>query len=137
MTISPHIGNSGIVRTVYSGVFRHIQGHSAIFSNIQIIMHIHIPSIVRTVYSSIFKVIQAYLGILMHIQPHSQCSFKSIQEKNPTKLISCRASFLVFLKKCLSKFSNSTNLLPPAFLMKYSCWCSCTQTLFFLLNTPS
>ena len=29
------IGNPGIVRTVYSGIFRHIQGHSTGFSHIQ------------------------------------------------------------------------------------------------------
>ena len=33
--ISPHIKNPGIVRTVYSGIFRPIQGHSAIFSHVQ------------------------------------------------------------------------------------------------------
>ena len=33
--MTPHIENPGIVRTVYSGIFRHIQGHSAIFSHIQ------------------------------------------------------------------------------------------------------
>ena len=27
-----HINNTGIVRTVYLGIFRHIQGHSAILS---------------------------------------------------------------------------------------------------------
>ena len=27
MTISQHSENSGIVRTVYSGIFRNIQGH--------------------------------------------------------------------------------------------------------------
>ena len=30
-----HIENSGIVRVVYSGIFRDIQGHSAIFKNAQ------------------------------------------------------------------------------------------------------
>ena len=34
-TISRHIENPDIVRTVYSGIFRHIQGHSAIFSHAQ------------------------------------------------------------------------------------------------------
>ena len=33
--ISPHIKNPGIVRTVYSGIFRPIQGHSALFSRVQ------------------------------------------------------------------------------------------------------
>ena len=33
ITISRCIQNSGIVRTLYSGVFRYIQGHSAIFSH--------------------------------------------------------------------------------------------------------
>ena len=27
-----HINNTGMVRTVYLGIFRHIQGHSAILS---------------------------------------------------------------------------------------------------------
>ena len=39
-----HNENPGIVRTVYSGILRHIQGHSAIFSHVQanlaIIRHI-------------------------------------------------------------------------------------------------
>ena len=30
-----HIENSGIVKVVYSGIFRDIQGHSAIFKNAQ------------------------------------------------------------------------------------------------------
>ena len=30
-----HIENTGIIRTVYSGIFRHIQGHSAIISHAQ------------------------------------------------------------------------------------------------------
>ena len=35
ITILWHIENPGIVRTVYSGIFRHIQGHSAIFTHAQ------------------------------------------------------------------------------------------------------
>ena len=35
ITISRHIEYPGIVRTVYSGILRHIQGHSAIFSHLQ------------------------------------------------------------------------------------------------------
>ena len=35
ITISRHIENPGIVRTVYSGILRHIQGHSAIFSRVR------------------------------------------------------------------------------------------------------
>ena len=31
-----HIENPGIVRTVYSGIFRHTEGHSAIFSQVQL-----------------------------------------------------------------------------------------------------
>ena len=31
-----HIGNPGIVRTVYSDPFRHTQGHSAIFSDVHV-----------------------------------------------------------------------------------------------------
>ena len=34
-TISRHIDNPGILRTVFSGIFRHIQGHSSIFSHVQ------------------------------------------------------------------------------------------------------
>ena len=45
-----HIEISGIVRTVYSGIFRHIQEHSAIFNHIQ-------------VYWGILSHIQAYSGI--------------------------------------------------------------------------
>ena len=33
ITISRYIGNPDIVGTVYSGIFRHIQGHSAVFSH--------------------------------------------------------------------------------------------------------
>ena len=33
--IMRYIENSGIVRIVYSGIFKHIQGHSAIFSHVQ------------------------------------------------------------------------------------------------------
>ena len=33
--ISRHIENSGIVKTVYSGIFRHIEEHSVIFSHAQ------------------------------------------------------------------------------------------------------
>ena len=50
ITISRCIQNSGIVRTLYSGVFRHIQGHSAIFS------HGH-------AYWRILRYIKAYSGI--------------------------------------------------------------------------
>ena len=35
VTISQHIKNAAIVRTVCSGIFRHIWGHSAIFSHVQ------------------------------------------------------------------------------------------------------
>ena len=35
ITISQHIETPGIVRTVYSGFFKHIQVHSAIFSHVQ------------------------------------------------------------------------------------------------------
>ena len=35
VTISQHIKNVSIVRTVCSGIFRHIWGHSAIFSHVQ------------------------------------------------------------------------------------------------------
>ena len=36
ITIPQHIENPCIVRAVHSGIFRHIQGHSAIFSHVQI-----------------------------------------------------------------------------------------------------
>ena len=36
ITILWHIENPGIVRTVYSGIFRHTEGHSAIFSHVQL-----------------------------------------------------------------------------------------------------
>ena len=48
--ISPHIKNPGIVRTVYSGIFRPIQGHSAIFSHVQ-------------AYWQTLRYIEVYLGI--------------------------------------------------------------------------
>ena len=32
--IMRHTGNPGILRIVYSGIFRHIQGHSAILSHV-------------------------------------------------------------------------------------------------------
>ena len=48
ITISRHIENPGIVRTVCSGNVRHIQGHSAIFS-----------------------CVQPYQGTLRHIQTYS------------------------------------------------------------------
>ena len=35
INIFRHIENADIVRRVYSGVFRQIQGHSAIFSHVQ------------------------------------------------------------------------------------------------------
>ena len=35
ITISQHTETPGIVRTVYSGFFKHIQVHSAIFSHVQ------------------------------------------------------------------------------------------------------
>ena len=35
MTISQHSENSGIVRTVYSGIFRNIQGHSTVLIYVQ------------------------------------------------------------------------------------------------------
>ena len=46
-----HIENSSIVRTVYSGIFRHIQGHSAILSHVQ-----------------------GYWGTLRHIQALLRCT---------------------------------------------------------------
>ena len=35
ITILRHIENSGTVRTVYKGIFRHIQRHAAIFTHVQ------------------------------------------------------------------------------------------------------
>ena len=51
ITISRCIENSGIVRTLYSGVFRHIQGLSAIFSY-------------GHAYWRILRYIKAYSGII-------------------------------------------------------------------------
>ena len=45
-----HIEKPGKVRIVYSGIFRHIQGHSAIFSHVQ-------------AYRQTLRHIQAYSGI--------------------------------------------------------------------------
>ena len=42
---------------------------------------------------------------------HSKCSFKSIQEKKIPNFFPAGPSFHVFLKKCLSKYPNSTK--PP------------------------
>ena len=55
-----HIENPGIVRTIYSGIFRHIQGYSTIFT-IQ-----PFPGILRDIraYSGI---IEAYGAITRHI----------------------------------------------------------------------
>ena len=35
ITLSWHIGNSGMVRIVYSGIFKHIQGDSIIWNHVQ------------------------------------------------------------------------------------------------------
>ena len=43
--------NHGIVRTVYSGIFRHIQGHSEIFLHVQ-------------AYSGTLRHTEAYPGII-------------------------------------------------------------------------
>ena len=56
MTLSRNIENPGIVRTVYSGIFRHIQGHSAIKSYVQ-------------TYCSIFR---HYWGVRRHYQTYSE-----------------------------------------------------------------
>ena len=53
-----HIENPGIVRTVYSGILRHILGHSAIFSYVQ-------------AYWGRLSHIEVYAGILLrHIEPY-------------------------------------------------------------------
>ena len=51
ITISRHIENPGVVRTVYSGIFRLIQRHSAIFSLFQ-------------AYWVALRYIEVYLGII-------------------------------------------------------------------------
>ena len=55
-----HIENRGIVRTVYSGIFRHIQGHWAILPYSGTLRDIK-------TYSGIFS---HYWGILSHIQKY-------------------------------------------------------------------
>ena len=49
--MSPHTGNPGIVRTVYSDISRNIQGHSAIFCHVQ-------------AYCTILRQSEAYSGII-------------------------------------------------------------------------
>ena len=51
ITISPHAANHGIVRIVYSDIFRHTQGHLGIFSHVQ-------------GYCGTLGHIEAYLGII-------------------------------------------------------------------------
>ena len=57
-----HIENAGIVRTVYSRIFRHIQGHSAIFGHGQIywgtLRHTEVYSDISEAYWAIFRHIQ-------------------------------------------------------------------------------
>ena len=57
-----HIENRGIVRTVYWGIFRHIQGHWAILPYSGTLRDIK-------TYSGIFS---HYWGILSHIQKYSE-----------------------------------------------------------------
>ena len=56
ITISRHIKNPGIVRTVYSGIFRPLQGHSAIFHHVQ-------------AYWETLRHIEAYFGIIDACEP--------------------------------------------------------------------
>ena len=62
ITILWYIENSSIVRTVYWGIFSHIQGHSAIFSNAQAywgtLQHIE----------AYWGIIEAHGAIISHIQ---------------------------------------------------------------------
>ena len=51
MLRSRDIENLGIVRTVYSGIFRQIKGYSALFSHVQ-------------THSGILRHIEAYSGII-------------------------------------------------------------------------
>ena len=50
-----HIENLGIIRTVYSDIFRHIQEHSATFSHVQGCFQ---------GYLGVFRVIDAYSATL-------------------------------------------------------------------------
>ena len=56
-----HIENPGIVRTIYSGIFRHIQGYSTIFT-IQ-----PFPGILRDNIRAYSGIIEAYGAITRHI----------------------------------------------------------------------
>ena len=66
ITLLPHTENSAIVRTVYSGIFSHIQGHSTIFSHVQtywkILRHVEAHS----------GIIEAHAAIIRHIQNSAQ-----------------------------------------------------------------
>ena len=50
-----HIENPGRVRTAYSGIFKHIQWHSAIFGHNQ----------------AYWATLKAYLGIFRHFEPYT------------------------------------------------------------------
>ena len=57
-----HIENPGIVRTVYSGIFMYIKGHSAIFSHVQ-----PCQGTLRHIQANV-GIIKAYRAIFRHIE---------------------------------------------------------------------
>ena len=57
-----HIENPGIVRTLYSDIFRHIQGHSAYVSHGQAYRRTFRPI------EAYLGIVEAYLAIFRHIQ---------------------------------------------------------------------
>ena len=75
-----HIENPGIVRTVYSGIFRHIQGHSAIFSHVQsywgTLRHIK-------AYSGIIEAYRDILGTLRNPCIYNRAIFRTLAYLEP------------------------------------------------------
>ena len=68
-----HIEIPGIVRTVYSGIFRHIQEHSAMFNHVQvywgILSHIQAYSGITETYWAIFKTLCNIFRTLTRLEP--------------------------------------------------------------------
>ena len=81
-----HIEYHGIVRTVYSGIFRHIKGDSAIWSHIQTYLGTlrqfrHIQALLRHIepYSDLFRTLcnpcynRATYRTLTYLEPYQTC----------------------------------------------------------------
>ena len=107
-----HIENPGIVRTVYSGIFRHIQGLSAILSHVQALRDILRQVLLRHIepYSDIFRTLCnpsicncAIFTTLVHLEP--EASSKACQTckitffENQKKALIASIFALIFLSK--------------------------------------